>query len=86
MYVRAYTYDFNSTALVDKIYQAQKERDTAVNARLRLAKDEKEDLLARMRRLEKEQAGYAIEVQYNNNFDEKLILIMEIIMLKIKML
>lgn len=44
-------------ALIDKIYHAQKERDTAVNARLKLAKDEKEDLLARMRRLEKEQAG-----------------------------
>lgn len=50
-----------SAALVDKIYRAQKERDTAVNARLRQAKDEKEDLLAAMRRLEKEQAGYEDE-------------------------
>lgn len=44
-----------------------------MNARLRQAKDEKEDLLAAMRRLEKEQAGYDDDLTaacYKNNINK----------------
>lgn len=45
-------------ALVDKIYKAQKERDAAVLSRLRLANGERDEVLARMKRLEQEQQGF----------------------------
>lgn len=48
---------FIFVALVDKIYRAQKERDIAVNARLRLAGNERDELINRLRRLEREQTG-----------------------------
>jgi len=44
-------------ALVEKIYQAQKERDAAVNARLQLAHNEREELLDKLRRTEREHTG-----------------------------
>lgn len=46
-----------SEALVEKIYQAQKERDAAVNARLQLAHNEREELLDKLRRTEREHTG-----------------------------
>lgn len=46
------------SALVEKIYQAQKERDAAVNARLQLAYSEREELLDKLRRTEREHTGY----------------------------
>ena len=49
---------FLLTALVDKIYRAQKERDAAVLSRLRLANGERDEVLARMKRLEQEQQGF----------------------------
>ncbi|KAK2560592.1 Mirror-image polydactyly gene 1 protein [Acropora cervicornis] len=45
-------------ALVEKIYQAQKERDAAVNARLQLAHNEREELLDKLRRTEREHTGF----------------------------
>ena len=45
-------------ALVEKIYQAQKERDAAMNARLKLAYSEREELLDHLRRNERDHAGY----------------------------
>jgi len=45
-------------ALVEKIYQAQKERDAAVNARLKLAHSEREELLEKLRRAEREHTGF----------------------------
>lgn len=45
------------TALVEKIYQAQKERDAAMNARLKLAYSEREELLDKLRRSERDHAG-----------------------------
>lgn len=45
-------------ALVEKIYQAQKERDAAVNARLQLAHSEREELLDKLRRTEREHTGF----------------------------
>ena len=55
--ILVYSVFFPILALVDKIYHAQKERDDAMNARLRLARDEKDELINRLRRLEKEQSG-----------------------------
>ena len=49
---------FLLTALVDKIYKAQKERDVAVLSRLRLANGERDEVLSRMKRLEQEQQGF----------------------------
>ena len=46
------------TAIVEKIYQAQKERDAAVSARLQLACSEREELLDKLRRTEREHTGY----------------------------
>ena len=48
------------TALVEKIYQAQKERDAAVNARLHLAHSEREELLDKLRRTEREHTGLVL--------------------------
>lgn len=48
------------TALVEKIYQAQKERDAAVNARLQLAHSEREELLDKLRRTEREHTGLVL--------------------------
>ena len=48
------------SALVEKIYQAQKERDAAMNARLKLAHNEREELLDKLRRTEREHTGYFI--------------------------
>lgn len=45
------------TALVEKIYQAQKERDAAMNARLHMANSEREELIDKLRRAEREHAG-----------------------------
>ena len=45
------------TALVEKIYQAQKERDAAMNARLHMAHSEREELLDKLRRSEREHTG-----------------------------
>ena len=45
---------------MDKIYKAQKERDAAVLSRLRLANEERDEVLARMKRLEQEQQGLVI--------------------------
>ena len=41
-------------ALVDKIYTAQKERDTAVMARLKMANDERDETLERLKRIERD--------------------------------
>ena len=46
------------SALVEKIYQAQKERDAAMNARLKMAYSEREELLDKLRRTEREHTGY----------------------------
>lgn len=46
------------SALVEKIYQAQKERDAAMNARLKIAYSEREELLDKLRRTEREHTGY----------------------------
>lgn len=48
------------TALVEKIYQAQKERDAAMNARLQMAHSEREELLDKLRRSEREHTGYIL--------------------------
>ncbi|KAL9957946.1 hypothetical protein ACROYT_G034905 [Oculina patagonica] len=45
-------------ALVEKIYQAQKERDAAMNARLKMAYSEREELLDKLRRSERDHAGF----------------------------
>lgn len=45
-------------ALVEKIYQAQKERDAAMNARLKMAYSEREELLDKLRRTEREHTGF----------------------------
>ncbi|PFX28828.1 Mirror-image polydactyly gene 1 protein [Stylophora pistillata] len=45
-------------ALVEKIYQAQKERDAAMNARLHMANSEREELIDKLRRAEREHAGF----------------------------
>lgn len=45
------------SALVEKIYQAQKERDAAMNARLKLAYSEREELLDQLRRSDRDHAG-----------------------------
>lgn len=45
-------------AIVEKIYQAQKERDAAVSARLQLACSEREELLDKLRRTEREHTGF----------------------------
>lgn len=45
-------------ALVEKIYQAQKERDAAMNARLEMAYSEREELLDKLRRSEREHTGF----------------------------
>ena len=41
-------------ALVDKIYAAQKERDTAVAARLKMANDERNEAIDRLKKLERD--------------------------------
>ena len=51
------TFNVFFQALVEKIYQAQKERDAAVNARLQLAHNEREELLDKLRRTEREHTG-----------------------------
>ena len=43
-----------SSALVDKLYTAQKVREEAMNARMKLLIDEKEELYSRIRKLEKD--------------------------------
>ena len=45
------------TAVVEKIYQAQKERDAAMNVRLQMAHSEREELLDKLRRSEREHTG-----------------------------
>lgn len=50
------------TALVEKIYQAQKERDAAMNARLQMAHSEREELLDKLRRSEREHTGYILVI------------------------
>lgn len=45
-------------ALVEKIYQAQKERDAAMNARLHMANSEREELIDKLRRAEREHTGF----------------------------
>ena len=46
---------------MEKIYRAQKERDAAVLSRLRLANEERDEVLARMKRLEQEQQGLVMK-------------------------
>ena len=45
------------TALVEKIYKAQKEHDAAMNARMQMAYSEREELLDKLRRNEREHTG-----------------------------
>ena len=53
-------------ALVEKIYRAQKERDAAVLLRLRLANEERDEVLTRMKRLEQEQQGLVKRMYHIN--------------------
>ena len=46
--------DFLALALVDKLYTAQKVREDAMLTRMKLLMDEKEELIQRMRKLEKD--------------------------------
>ena len=41
-------------ALVDKIYSAQKERDKAIGARMKMANDERLDVIERLKKLERD--------------------------------
>ena len=50
-------FSLSFTALVEKIYQAQKERDAAMDARLQMAHSEREELLDKLRRSEREHTG-----------------------------
>jgi len=58
-------------ALVDKIYSAQKERDIAVAARLKLANDERSEALERLKKLERDR-GFDSGVESGSLIDDDI--------------
>ncbi|XP_041070683.1 mirror-image polydactyly gene 1 protein isoform X3 [Carcharodon carcharias] len=63
-----------ATVLVEEVYRAQKERDAAVMARLRLANEERDEALVRAKRLE-----HAIEGLENINPEENDMTLQELL-------